>query len=411
MYIFQTSRIGGLKIAALRSMAPRAASRKKSRAGNDTLDNAHTFKKEIYDGLQIPTTEAKPVKVKVKEIVLEPVMTNDEIKAREGTYFTDKEVKTIFDEDVDVYGKDASTGAKKLLARFRKHVLPNSLVKTGWEAYYRTAAASRNRGAAAGPIRVTSNYWKKRKPVDINRWSARYMEKGNKSKMRVNNNVFSSVLGYFERTPFMGLPCRLTSYTQKYFHQYKHGIPFIQAIDGTFKRLIPDRHAKQLAAAKAASNYRVADTAFSSITINRNFQTALHMDDGDFREGYGNLSVIERGKYSGGATLFPRYGVGFNVRTGDFLAMDVHEWHCNTELYETAEEKKYNAALPKIHNDDISTGTLGGEKPFTRISFVCYLREKLRGCKVADTKVYYNRIKFDPELGSLVKRGTTRKAK
>jgi hypothetical protein len=50
--------------------------------------------------------------------------------------------------------------------------------------------------------------------------TAQYMENGKLSKMRVNNNVFSSVLGYFEQTPFMGLPCRLTSYTQKYFKYY-----------------------------------------------------------------------------------------------------------------------------------------------------------------------------------------------
>lgn len=361
------------------------------------------YKQEIYEGLQIPPTPAKEIKLKVREVVVEPVMSNDEIKAREGTYFTDKDIK-IFDEDVDVYGKE--DGKKKLLARFRKHVLPNPLIKTGWEAYYQTAAASRNRGAAAGPIKKDSNYWKKRKPTDINRWSARYMQDGKLSKMRVNNNVFSSVLGYFERTPFMGLPCRLTSYTQKYFHQYKHGIPFIQAIDKTFKRLIPDRHAKQLAAASEKKAYKVADTAFSSITINRNFQTALHMDDGDFRDGYGNLSVIERGKYSGGATLFPRFGVGFNVRTGDFLAMDVHEWHCNTELFESATDKAFNKALPKIHHDDINTGTLGGDKPFTRISFVCYLREKLRGCHTKDTQAYYSRIKFDPERGDMKKRST-----
>ena len=366
------------------------------------------YKPEIYEGLQIPTTAAKDVKVKVREVVVEPVMTGDEIKAREGTYFKDTEVKKVFDEDVDVYG--VLDGKKTLLARFRKHVIPNDLIKIGWEAYYQTAAASRNRGAAAGPIKVDSNYWKKRKPTDINKWSARYMQDGKLSKMRVNNNVFSSVLGYFEQTPFMGLPCRLTSYTQKYFHQYKHGIPFIQAIDKTFKRLIPDRHRKQLAAASEKKAYQVADTAFSSITINRNFQTALHMDDGDFREGYGNLSVIERGKYSGGATLFPRFGIGFNVRTGDFLAMDVHEWHCNTELYESAADKAFNKKLPKIHNDDVNTGTLGGDKPFTRISFVCYLREKLRGCNTTSTKAYYSRIHFDPEKGDLKKRGATRKS-
>jgi hypothetical protein len=366
-----------------------------------------SFKPEIYEGLQI--VEGEP-KTKVREVLVKPVLTNDQVKAREGTYFTDKEADEIFDENVDVYGIDADSGEKKLLARFRKGILPADLVKTGWEAYYQTAAASRNRGAAAGPIKADSNYWKKRKPVEINKWSARYEQDGKLSKMRVNNNVFSSVLGYFEQTPFMGLPCRLTSYTQKYFHQYKHGIPFLQAIDSAFKRLIPDKHKKQLAAVREKPQYQVADTAFSSITINRNFRTALHMDDGDFREGFGNLSVIERGKYSGGATIFPRYKIGFNVRTGDFLAMDVHEWHCNTEMYESPEDKKYNKALPKIHHDSVETGTMGGEKPFTRISFVCYLREKLRGCKVKETQAYYNRIKFHPEHGDM-KKGVTRKAK
>jgi hypothetical protein len=165
-----------------------------------------------------------------------------------------------------------------------------------------------------------------------------------------------------------------------------------------------------MAAASEKPAYRVADTAFSSITVNRNFQTALHMDDGDFRDGFGNLSVIERGKYSGGATLFPRYGVGFNIRTGDFIAMDVHEWHCNTEMYESAADKAFNKKLPVIHHDSIETGTQGGDKPFTRISFVCYLREKLRGCKVGETQKYYSRIQFDPKKGDM-KRKTRKRGK
>jgi hypothetical protein len=248
-----------------------------------------TFKPEIYEGLQLPK-KALPVREKVKTVVLEPKMTGDEIKAKEGAYFTEADADTIYEEDVDVYGLD-DKGEKKLLARFRKHVIPLDLIKQGWEAYYQTAAASRNRGAAAGPIDLGSNYWKKRKPVEIQGWSARYKQDGKTSKMRVNNNVYSSVLGYFEQTPFMGLPCRLTSYTQKYFQQYRHGLPFIQAIDGVFKDLIPDRHAKQKAAAEAAPQYQIEDTAFSSITINRNFRTAMHMDDGDFKEGTLFLSL------------------------------------------------------------------------------------------------------------------------
>ena len=350
-------------------------------------------------------------------MVVKAKMTNDEIKAREGTYFTEKEVDTILDHDVDLYRLDPETGEKKLLAKFRKHVFTPEEIRTGWEGFYETAATSRNRGAAAGPIDLDGTYWKKRKPTEVNKWSTRYVQDGKVSKMRVNNLVMSSVLGFFEKTPFMGLPCRLTSYTQRFFRQYSHGLPFIEAVNDKFKKLVPAAHAKQYAAASKKPMYRIKNTAFSSVTLNRNFRTALHQDAGDFRDGFGNLSIIERGEYSGGFTLFPQYGVGFDIRTGDFLAMDVHEWHCNTEITESAAQAKKNKELPDIYNDDVTTGTFGSNKPYTRISFVCYLREKLRQCDEGQTRKYYKKINFDPVKGDLAKAkkakfsGKTRKHK
>jgi hypothetical protein len=355
--------------------------------------------------VQIPKQAQKPIKTSgVRKVTVKPVLTNDEIKAREGTYFDEKEIKQIFDEDIDVYAEE--DGKETLLARFRKNVFDHDLLEEAWKAYYRTAAPSRNRGAAAGPIQLKSNYWKKRKPLEVQGWSARYQQDGKISKMRVNNNVFSSVLGYFEATPFMGLPCRLTSYTQKYFKEYTAGINFLKAVDACFKALAPNEHAKQLKRAKANPSFQIDGTAFSSVTVNRNFRTALHKDAGDYSEGFGNLSVLEYGQYSGGYTIFPRFGIGFNIRTGDFIAMDVHEWHCNTAMYETPQQKEYNKKIPKIYDHDVTTGTLGQDKPYTRISFVCYLREKLLECDPKETNKYYKRVNFDVKRGS-----TTRKKK
>lgn len=348
------------------------------------------FPEEIYTDLAV-YDKARPLKAKAKEVVVKAVMTNDEIKAKEGTYFDGKGY-TIFDEDVDVYA--VVNGEKKLLAKLRKQVLEPAIIRTGWEGFWIAAGPSRNRGAAAGPIDVKGNYWKKRKPVDIKGWSANETVRGSVSKMRVNNNVFSSVLGYFNATPFMKLPCRITSYTMRYWKYYKHGLPFIHAIDACFKALVPDKYALQRKAAEQMPMVHIQNTSFSSVTINRNFRTALHKDDGDFKDGYGNLSVIERGHYHGGFTLMPEFGIGFNVRTGDFLAMDVHQWHCNTELYETAEDKEKNKSLPRIHKDSLETGTLGAEKPFSRVSFVCYLREKLRECDSGKTRKFYKKIGY-----------------
>lgn len=373
------------------------------------MDTELKYPKEIYEGLNIPPGKTKTLHVKAKEVIVKPKMTAEEIKKREGTYFTDEDADKIYNEDVDVYREDEK-GEKHLLAKFRKNVFTDDEIKIGWEGFYQTAAASRNRGAAAGPIDLKSAYWKKRNPTQIDRWSTRYLQNGKVSKMRVNNNVWSSVLGYFEKTPFMGLPCRLTSYTQRFFKQYSHGIPFIEAIDDKFKRLVPDAHKLQYNAVSKKPAYRIANTAFSSVTLNRNFRTGLHMDDGDYRQGFGNLSVIERGEYSGGNTLFPQFRIGFNVRTGDFLAMDVHQWHANTELYETKEQAARNKKLPDIYKDDPTVGTLGSNKNFTRISFVCYFREKLKNCEEKETRKYYERIEFDPKKGWLKKgKGKTRK--
>ena len=64
----------------------------------------------ILEGLQLPKEPAKEAANKVKEIIVEPVLTNDEIKAKEGTYFDEKAIKTLIEDDADVYGKDPETG-------------------------------------------------------------------------------------------------------------------------------------------------------------------------------------------------------------------------------------------------------------------------------------------------------------
>jgi len=90
-------------------------------------------KKDILEGLQLPKQPAREATVKAKELVLDPILTNDQIKAKEGTYFDDKSFKILIEDDTDVYGKDPETGEKKLLAKFRKNVIPHDLVKQGWK--------------------------------------------------------------------------------------------------------------------------------------------------------------------------------------------------------------------------------------------------------------------------------------
>ena len=279
----------------------------------------------------------------VKKIIIQKIMTDEEVSQYEGKWIDESFIKIpIIKSDTDVYYLDENNN-EKLLLKFRKRVISDKLINIGWNSYKNLAKASRGRGASAGPINSESHYWKKRRLVKTNKWSTGYLTpKGNElydsyfeksledlikicsdksiklkdnpqkedviislvtkdggvSKMKVNNQVASNPIGYYEGAKnFADLPCRLTHFTRTNFEKYNEGLKFIQRIDTLFKKLIPDAHQRQLERANTKPHLKIPKTSFSTITINRNFRTALHRDAGDFKGGFGNLTVIERGKY------------------------------------------------------------------------------------------------------------------
>lgn len=363
---------------------------------------------------------------RIKKLIVTKIMSDKDISQREGTWFTEDDlVHPVIRSNIDVYYLDEQ-GNEVLLLKYRKNQISDELCDLGWQSYKDLAKPSRGRGASAGPIDVQGQYFGKRSLVHTNKWSTGYLKpqgkllkeeldlleledikkrtlecdltcetddtkesliykiiksKGLVSSMKVNNQVASNPIGFYEESKnFAKLPCRLTHFTRVNYDKYTSGLPFIQRIDQCFKKLIPDAHQKQLCKANEKCHLKIPKTCFSTITINRNFRTALHRDAGDYKEGFGNLTVIERGKYHGGYTCFPQFGVGVDVRRGDFLAMDVHQWHTNTPIYETDEDKEFNDAMEPAFKDNPEVGTVGIYNKYTRLTFVCYLREKISQC-------------------------------
>ena len=363
---------------------------------------------------------------RIKKLLVQKIMSDEDISKREGTWFTEDDlVHPIIRNNIDVYYHDKE-GNEVLLLKYRKNQISDELCDLGWQSYKDLAKPSRGRGASAGPIDVKGQYFGKRSLVHTNKWSTGYLKpqgkllkeeldlleledikkrtlecgltcetddtkdlliykiiksKGLVSSMKVNNQVASNPIGFYEESKnFAKLPCRLTHFTRVNYDKYTNGLPFIQRIDQCFKKLIPEAHKKQLCKANEKCHLKIPKTCFSTITINRNFRTALHRDAGDYKEGFGNLTVIERGKYHGGYTCFPQFGIGVDVRRGDFLAMDVHQWHTNTPIYETEEDKAFNEAMEPAFKDNPEVGTVGIYNKYTRLTFVCYLREKISQC-------------------------------
>lgn len=267
------------------------------------------------------------------ERIVFPQVSMEDMRNMEGTFIdimNPEEWHVFFPDPMQDHIKVIKGDTGDLLCCIQRYAIPVELCERAVECYMQVGKmVSSNRGIAAGLSNraVSSSY---QKGIDAN----------------------SSIMGYMDSTHYKR-PCRLTAFSQKHMDEYQRGLPFIRAIDACFKTNVPDAYERQQGEARR-TDFHIKDTAFSTVTVNYNFRTAVHRDAGDYEYGFGNLVVCQK-DVQGGWLLFPRYRVAIVLQTGDFLAMDVHEWHCNTAIQTTAPEGY-------------------------RLSFVCYLRNRMREC-------------------------------
>ena len=312
----------------------------------------------------------------IHTLYLPRICSNDELKTMKGHYFDEEWILHPILKDTDVY--DAVSG--QLVVSYRRKRLKKSDI--GLQNFKSLAKASRGRGPSAGPIDPNSKYWKKRMTIETKGFRTGYLKKdGTPSKMKINNQVFSQAIGYFNEIKGLGLkiPCRLSHYTQANMEKYVDGIPFIEEIDKWYRKLAPTQHQYQLDRASLKPHLKIGKTAFSTMTVNKNFRTALHQDSGDYG-GFACLSVLQEGEYNGGIFLMPGYGIGIDLRMGDIIVADVHQYHANTEIWTTESQDQRNAMLNLRKDEGDAVGTIGANKPYSRISLVLYLREKMIDC-------------------------------
>lgn len=273
----------------------------------------------------------------VKKLFLKKKFTDKEMSNSSGKFFN--EWDHLINYDCDVFTED-----NKLLLKFRRNIISNQICDNAFNCYKEVGfKISKNRGDASGRYEGGIKQYRK--------WSK-------KGKIYESGNISNSgIIGYMDSLNWRR-PCRETAFTKNNYDKYQRGLAFIQNISEQYKKMLPEYYNKQLKESEK-SNMIIDKTVFSTVTINANFRTALHKDSGDFKDGFGNLSIIEYGTYKGGYTLFPQYGIAVDVRTTDILLMDVHEWHCNSEITNKS-------------------------KDCVRLSFVCYLRSKMSNCKMLE---------------------------
>ncbi len=224
------------------------------------------------------------------------------------------------------------------LCKIWRKAISSDLCALAEKCYLRVGKmVSTNRGYAAGATKRDQTYSTYEKGAQSNSGIMGFMDSANQTH-----------------------PCRLTQFSRKHFEDYQRGLPFVRRMDECFATLMPDAHGRQKQVAQQ-NQFHIEGTAFSTITVNYNFRTALHVDSGDFRGGFGTLAICQK-DITGGWILFPGFKTAIVLEHGDFIAMDVHEWHCNTAIA-LEQDQGY------------------------RLSFVGYLREKMVLCPEINRRI------------------------
>ena len=264
--------------------------------------------------------------------------------AWQGTALTLRDVDTILREDADVYKPDGS-----ILLHFRKAVIPDEVCQRAYSVLRTVKGDPSNRAIAALGFSRRSS----RKDGSLSKQTrirmARYPQL---------RNVGSAVIGNIDRTSSTAwFPyCRQTAFNLEHPGLFAECMDYIQLTDKHFKAIAPERHAAQAAVvARTHPEWVIHGTAFTTITVNRNFRTRGHRDVGDLKEGFGVMSALPAGLYTGGYNAFPEFRVAVDMRQGDVLLGDVHEWHGNTTIH-------------------------GVNGEYERVSCVFYYRERMLKC-------------------------------
>jgi hypothetical protein len=149
-------------------------------------------------------------------------------------------------------------------------------------------------------------------------------------------SVMSGIAGFFDRYPRIphGRAC---SYNEKQPDKFALSFSYLRKLNEQFKELIPGRwNAQNEQANLLDSRFRIADTVFTTLTVNHNWRTACHRDAGDLSTGFSNICGVTgpEGKgWRGGQFILPEYRIAVNLQPGDMLLVNNHEGiHGNDEL-------------------------------------------------------------------------------
>lgn len=231
-----------------------------------------------------------------------------------GKRLTDDDYDTILDDDAVVYGPEG-----EYVCGFKKRAIDMPVVAKAWKVLRDWHPKTDNRGAATG-IGKTS-----RRKKDGTIQKANRVPKG--------YEVESGVVGFFDR--YQRIPyCRPCAWNAEHPQRFEKLLPFFQQVRAAHESLDPDGFGfMREVADRTKGDWLIPETPYTTVTVNKNFRTAAHLDAKNLRDASAAMAYIREGRLKGGLVVFPEWRVAVKMDTSDVIVFrNMVDWHGNTPI-------------------------------------------------------------------------------
>lgn len=228
-------------------------------------------------------------------------------------FMDDSHYDELLNEDTIVYRPDGS-----ILLILLKKAIPENEAQATLKALEKCNQKTTQRSTASG---IKSGPYKK-------------MDGSKSGMMRVPKGweVISVALGSFERSARMPFAKHL-SWSLNNSKEFAQTFPLLQRCSNYFKEHNPAKYNMQKEICdRTHPDWVIPGTVFTTLTVNKNFRTAAHLDAGDLPEGFSCMAVLKSGFQKGGNLVLPNWRLATQLDHGDLVMFDPHEYHGNTQV-------------------------------------------------------------------------------
>jgi hypothetical protein len=170
--------------------------------------------------------------------------------------------------------------------------------------------------------------------------------------------VTSGVIGYYPRYPRIPF-CRECAWNTENPAAFASLLPLFEQVNHLHRKYSSKSwDLQQEAVRKTSQDFVIPGTIYTTITVNKNFRTAAHLDAKNLDAGMAPMLYLRQGQFSGGHVVLPEWRIAAKMDTGDLILFrNMQDYHGNTKIVPLSKDYQRCTLVFYYREEMIKCGT------------------------------------------------------